>query len=77
MSTSEKNYYFNSAKMECFIVYSFSNDIDFFLYIIPLSLCLLVSIYTLIRCYLLFKKYPEELTAILLNEIKYYPIIFL
>ena len=77
MSVSEDNFYFNASKMECTLMFRFSKTIDFYLSIVPLSLCLSVSVYTLLRCYYLFKKYPEELTDLLLNEIKFYPLIFL
>lgn len=76
MSVSEENFHFDHSKMECILVFRFSRTLDFYLSIIPLSLCLVISIFTLLRCYYLFKKYPEELTQSLLSEIKFYPFIF-
>ena len=77
MNITETNFHFDTKKMECFLRFRFSQNIDFYSTVIPLSLCLVVSIFTLIKCYLLFKKYPEDLTRSLLDEIKFYPLVFL
>lgn len=77
MTISATNFHFDSSKMECSLNFRFSSTIDFYCSVIPLSLCLLVSLYTLLRCNYLFKKYPENLTKSLLYEIMLYPLIFL
>lgn len=77
MSTSNSTFYFDSERMECVLNYRFSRNIDFYSSIVPLSLCLAISLYTLLRCYILFRKFPEEMTRALLSEIKYYPLIFI
>lgn len=63
--------------MECVLKFKFSIKIDYFIMIIPLILCVLVSFFTFIKCYFFFKKFPDRLTQPVFQEIKYYPIVFL
>ena len=77
MSKADTNFYFDADKMECVLKYKFSRRIDFYSTIIPLSCCLAISIFTVIRCYDLFRRFPEEMTKALLSEIKFYPLIFI
>ena len=63
--------------MECIIKYKFSLVFDYVLMIVPLAICVLISIYTYFKCLFFFRNFPDRFTQPVFEEIKYYPVVFL
>ena len=65
----QPTYKFDPKTMSCTIDFKDSKFVFIIAMVIPLVFVLSFAIYTLIRCYLYFKSYPEALTKKLLCEL--------
>ena len=58
---------YDPNRMTCQLIYTNSRYVNLLITFVPLVLVIIFAIFTLLKCYLHFKAYPEDLTKKLLG----------